>query len=212
MAVLFVASLLLVVPLRWIDPPTSAFMLQDHSGRVPVAYEWADWVDAGVAPILAVVGAEDQKFAEHSGFDMQSIRASFADYSNGQQLRGASTITQQVAKNLYLWPGRSFVRKGLEAYFTVLIELSWPKQRILEIYLNIVELGPGIYGMPAASRHFFGKEPSRLSDSEAALLAAVLPNPRQLQVDRPTAYVRDRQRWIRGQMDRLRREGWLARL
>jgi monofunctional biosynthetic peptidoglycan transglycosylase len=191
---------------------SSAFMLQDRSGRVPVSYEWADWSDIGVSPALAVVAAEDQKFAEHSGFDMQSIRASFADYRNGQPLRGASTITQQVAKNLYLWPGRSFVRKGLEAYFTVMIELSWPKHRILEIYLNIVELGPGIYGIPAASRHYFGRQPSRLSDAEAALLAAVLPNPRQLQVDHPSTYVRDRQRRIHGQMDRLRREGWPAML
>jgi len=201
-------SLFMVVPLRWFAPPTSAFMLQDDSGRDPVMYDWVDWADIGVAPALAVVAAEDQKFAEHFGFDLQSIRNSLDAFNHGADLRGASTITQQVAKNLYLWPGRSLLRKGLEAYFTVLIELTWPKQRILEIYLNIAEFGPGIYGVPAASRHFFAKPPSSLSHSEAALLAAVLPNPIALRVDRPSDYVRERQRWISGQMLRLRNQRW----
>jgi len=210
--VLICISVLLVLPLRWFDPPTTAFMLADDSGRVPVRYEWQVWGAIGVAPTLAVVAAEDQKFAEHHGFDVESIRDSIEDFSEGGSLRGASTISQQVAKNLFLWRGRSFVRKGLEAWFTVLIELALPKRRILEIYLNVVELGPGIYGFPAASRHFFGKEPSRISDAEAALLAAVLPNPARLQADRPSRYVRERQRWIVGQMQRLRREQWVLSL
>ncbi|MDH5311778.1 MAG: monofunctional biosynthetic peptidoglycan transglycosylase [Gammaproteobacteria bacterium] len=210
--VLIVASVALVLPLRWIDPPTTAVMLADDSGRVPVRYEWAGWGATGLAPTLAVVAAEDQKFAEHFGFDVDSIRDSIEDFTDGEPLRGASTITQQVAKNLYLWQGRSFVRKGLEAWFTVLLEVSLPKRRILEIYLNVVELGPGIYGFPAASRYFFGKEPSRITDAEAALLAAVLPNPARLQADRPSRYVRERQRWILGQMGRLRREQWALNL
>ena len=203
---------MLVVPLRWFDPATTSFMLQDGSGRDPVLHEWADWADIGVAPTLAVVAAEDQKFADHFGFDVQSIVDSIEDFEDGKSLRGASTISQQVAKNLYLWPGRSYVRKGLEAYFTLLIELSLPKKRILEIHLNVAEFGPGIYGVPAASRYYFNKDPNRLSNSEAALLAAVLPNPNVLHVDRPSRYVRERQRWIRQQMERLRRERWIILL
>ncbi len=202
----------LVLPLRWFPPTTSAFMLQDSSGRVPVAYQWTDWKQLGNALPLAVVAAEDQKFSQHSGFDLDSIRDSVADYKEGDGLRGASTITQQLAKNLYLWPGRNFVRKGVEAWLTAFIEVCLPKKRILEIYLNIIELAPGTYGAAAASRHFFGKPPAALSDTEAALLAAVLPNPKRLNAGRPSPYVRERAHWIRTQMARLRREGWLQTL
>lgn len=206
------ASALLVVPLRWLPPPTTAFMLGDASGRDPVLFEWTDWSQLGSSAPLAVVAAEDQKFAQHFGFDLESIHESVTEYRGGAGLRGASTITQQVAKNLYLWPGRSFLRKGIEAWFAILIELSWPKRRILEMYLNIAELGPGVYGVPAASRVYFSKYAHEISDSEAALLAAVLPNPHQLNVARPSDYVRERQRWIFGHMQRLRREGWLQAL
>ena len=212
LAVLFVSSWLLVLPLRWLAPTTSAFMLQDKSGLDPVLYEWQPWAEIGVGPSLAVVAAEDQKFSEHFGFDVKSIEDAIEDYDKGRSLRGASTISQQVAKNLFLWPGRSFVRKGIEAYFTALIEIVWPKKRILEIYLNIAQFGPGIYGVPAASRYYFDREPSQIADSDAALLAAVLPNPHKLQVDRPSGYVRERQRWIYRQMQRLRREHWLVTL
>ena len=205
-------SLALVIPLRWIDPVTSAFMLLDDSGRQPPLYEWADWADIGIAPALAVVAAEDQRFAEHFGFDLKSMQKAMRDSERGERLRGASTITQQLAKNLFLWSGRSFVRKGLEAWFAVLLEVCLPKKRILEIYLNVVELGPGVYGVPAASRLYFGRDPSRIADSQAALLAAVLPNPHTLQADRPSSYVRERQRWIVGQMQRLRREQWILNL
>ncbi len=210
--VLVAISWALVLPLRWVNPPTSAFMLADKSGLDPVLYEWAEWAEIGVSPSLAVVAAEDQKFSQHFGFDVQSIEDAIEDFENGLSLRGASTITQQVAKNLFLWSGRSFVRKGIEAWFTVLIELSLPKQRILEIYLNVAQFGPGIYGVPAASRYYFNKDPYRVTDNQAALLAAVLPNPHRLQVDRPSRYVRQRQRWIYRQMQRLRREHWLTTL
>jgi len=205
-------SLSMVLPLRWINPPTTSFMLQDRSGRDPVHYEWRDRDGIGIAATLAVVASEDQKFASHHGFDLQSIENAIENYERGDSLRGASTITQQVAKNLYLWSGRSFFRKGLEAWFTVLIELCWPKKRIIEIYLNIVELGPGIYGFPAASRYFFDRDAARVSDSQAALLAAVLPNPHRYQVERPSTHVRKRQRWILGQMGRLQRERWVTLL
>lgn len=187
-------------------------MLQDESGRQPVLYTWLDWGDLGSVSPLAVVASEDQTFASHFGFDVKSIRDSVDEFNDGGRLRGASTISQQVAKNLYLWPGKSFVRKGIEAYFTVWIEVTWPKKRILEVYLNIAEFGPGIYGVGAASQAYFGKPPTALSDAEGALLAAVLPNPKRLHVANPTRYVRERQDWILGQMQRLRREQWLLSL
>jgi monofunctional biosynthetic peptidoglycan transglycosylase len=175
-------------------------------------YQWNDWPALGSAAALAVMAAEDQKFPDHHGFDVTAIQGALVDRLDGQTLRGASTITQQVAKNLFLWPGRSLVRKAFEAWLTAIIELSWPKRRILEVYLNIAEFGPGVYGVPAASRIYFAKRPAQLTDSEAALLAAVLPNPTQLRVDQPTDYVRERQRWIMHHSDRLRQYGWLQRL
>lgn len=202
----------LVLPLRWFPPPVTAFMLQDQSGRVPVLYEWADWPSLGTNAALAVVAAEDQTFADHFGFDVKSIRESVESYNQGDSLRGASTITQQVAKNLYLWPGRSLARKGVEAWFALLIEVFWTKKRILEVYLNIAEFGPGLYGIPAASRIYFNKAAANLSDDEAALLAAVLPNPRRLDASRPSEYVRERQRWIERHMQRLHREAWITRI
>jgi monofunctional biosynthetic peptidoglycan transglycosylase len=205
-------SFLLVLPLRWIDPPVTAFMLQDDSRREPLLYEWVDWSGAGDAMPLAVVAAEDQRFAEHMGFDVGSIRKSLYDAKDGRRLRGASTITQQLVKNLYLSPSRSFWRKGIEAWLTVLTELCLPKQRILELYVNVVELGPGIYGVGAASEAYFGKPAAALGDAEAALLAAVLPNPVRLRVDAPSDYVRERQAWILRHLQRLRREGWLVRI
>ena len=212
MVLLILLSVLLVLPLRWLAPPTTAFMLQDSSGRVPVLYEWMDWPMLGTNAALAVVAAEDQKFADHFGFDLESIQDSVKAYGEGEALRGASTITQQVAKNLYLWPGRSFVRKGIEAWFTLLIELCWTKQRILEVYLNVAELGPGLYGVPAASRIYFGKSPPELTGAEAALLASVLPNPKLLDAARPSAYVHERQEWILRHVERMQREQWLTRV
>lgn len=204
-----VAGIVAVLPLRWIDPPTTAFMLFDPNDSVALQHTWTDWHSISPALPLAVVAAEDQKFAQHFGFDVESIQDSIADRTAGKSLRGASTISQQVVKNLYLWRGRSFIRKGIEAYLTVVIEVALPKRRILEIYLNVAEFGPGIYGVGAASRVYFGKPAGQVNDSEAALLAAVLPNPNRLHAAAPSEYVRERQRWIYGQMQRLRREHWL---
>ena len=139
---------------------------------------------------IAVVASEDQKFPSHHGFDFESISAALQE--DRQRRRGASTITQQLAKNLYLWPGRSLFRKAVEAYFTVLIEFTWPKRRILEVYLNIVEFGPQVYGVGAASRMFFGKSPKQITSQEAAVLAAVLPNPKRMSARHPSEYVRMR--------------------
>lgn len=210
--VLLLLSWLPVLALRWLAPPTTAFMLFDADARVDLDYEWTDWASIGSSVPLAVLASEDQKFPSHFGFDLESIRDAIDDSRSGAQLRGASTISQQVAKNLFLWNGRSFVRKGIEAYFTLLIELTWPKQRILEVYVNVAEFGPGVFGVGAASRRFFAASPSTIGDAEAALLAAVLPNPKRLHADRPSAYVRERQRWILGQMYRLRNERVLAAL
>ncbi|HNP34563.1 MAG TPA: monofunctional biosynthetic peptidoglycan transglycosylase [Woeseiaceae bacterium] len=207
----FVAlSFVLILPLRWVNPPVTAFMLRDHSGRDPLLREWTTWDELGTAPVLAVVAAEDQKFADHFGLDMASISKSIEVAEAGGRLRGASTISQQVSKNLFLWPGKSLFRKGLEAYLTVVLEVCLPKRRILTIYLNIAEFGPGIYGAGAASKYFFNKPATDLSDAEAALLAAVLPNPIKFQVNEPSAYVLERQRWILGQVERLRRENWIS--
>jgi monofunctional biosynthetic peptidoglycan transglycosylase len=205
-------SLLLVVPLRWIDPPTTAFILQDDFRSELMLREWSAWKVISAAAPIAVVAAEDQKFAHHFGFDFRSIRRSIESHADGTSLRGASTITQQVAKNLYLWPGRSFLRKAIEAYFTVLLEVTLSKQRILEIYLNIAEFGPGIYGVGEASKAYFGKPPRELTNADAALLAAVLPNPKQLRIDNPSPYALERQAWIIEQMQRLDRERWMTLL
>ncbi len=152
---------------------------------------------------LAVVAAEDQRFPLHRGFDLVEIKNALAERDGTGRLRGASTISQQVAKNLFLWSGRSWVRKGLEVYITALIELTWPKRRILEVYLNIAQFGDRIFGVGAASERFFLKPPSALTPREAALLAAVLPNPVRMRVDRPSAYVRKRAAWINQQASQL---------
>ncbi len=147
-----------------------------------------------------MIASEDQLFPFHGGFDLNSIREAVRASERGKRLRGASTISQQVAKNLFLWSGHSFIRKGLEAWFTVLIEALWPKERILEVYLNVIELGKGLYGVEAASNRYFHKDAAGLSSSEAALLAAVLPNPIRLRADNPSRYVLSRRDWILGQM------------
>jgi monofunctional biosynthetic peptidoglycan transglycosylase len=204
-------SFLLVLPLRWFNPITTAFMLQDDT-EGELRQEWVAWEDIGVAPKLAVVAAEDQRFADHFGLDLHAIKKALDEQDERGSLRGASTISQQTAKNLFLWSGRSFVRKGLEAWLTVVVEICLPKRRILEIYLNVAELGPGTYGIGAAGRYYFGRTPAGLSDTQAALLASVLPNPRAFSVSNPSDYVRQRQGWILSQMQRLRREAWLTRI
>lgn len=187
--------------LRWVDPPTSAVMLRERITNPDrqLQHRWTEWQRIAGPMKVAVIAAEDQTFPDHHGFDLQSINKALEERERGR-VRGASTISQQVAKNLFLWNGRSWIRKGLEAYFTVLIEILWPKQRILEVYLNIAEFGRGIYGVGAASESLFRKSASRLNSSEAALLAAVLPNPKRLRANAPSRYVRSRQSWIMGQM------------
>jgi monofunctional biosynthetic peptidoglycan transglycosylase len=188
-----------VLALRWIDPPTSAFMIRERLVS-PIRYRWVD--GAAISPNLkvAVIAAEDQNFPSHYGFDLKSINDALVDRQRGRRVRGASTISQQVAKNLFLWPGQSWLRKGLEAYFTVLIETLWPKQRILDVYLNVAEFGRGVFGVGAAADVYFHKSAGRLNAYDAALLAAVLPSPKRMRVNAPSNYVRERQQWIVEQM------------
>jgi len=194
------ASILSVSMLRWIPPVTTAFVLRERIvGQRPVAHEWTRWEDIHPNAALAVVAAEDQRFLEHHGFDFEQIRQALSE----DRRRGASTISQQVAKNLYLWPGGGFFRKGLEAGFTVLIEALWPKRRVLEVYLNVAEFGPGVFGVGAASRQYFGKAPADLGPAEAARLAAVLPGPKRMSVERPSSFVRRRTAEILRQMELL---------
>jgi monofunctional biosynthetic peptidoglycan transglycosylase len=212
-------SVIPVVCLRWIPPPTSAVMIEHRladvlhgESRRAFRYRWTAWDSISPQMRLAVVAAEDQKFPQHWGFDFESIADAVEHNSAKGRLRGASTITQQVARNLFLWQGRSFVRKGLEAYFAVLLELAWPKRRILEVYLNIAEFGDGTYGVSAAAQAYFGKRPRDLQTPEAALLAAVLPNPVRLHVRNPSPYVRDRAAWIEEQMAHLGGPAYLQKL
>lgn len=200
-----------VLLLRWVDPPTSAFMIRERLAR-PIQQRWVDWPQISAHVKVAVIAAEDQKFPEHKGFDLESINDALEERERGRRVRGASTISQQVAKNLFLWPGQSWVRKGLEAYFTLLIETLWPKRRILEVYLNIAELGNGVFGVGAASEVYFGKRAAQLTAAESALLAAVLPNPKRLRVSAPSRYVRSRQDWILGQMRGLGGVGLLDQI
>ena len=206
-------TVLLVLPWRWIPPPTTAFMLRERiAGEGTIHYQWVRW--DGISPHLpiAAVAAEDQKFPGHFGFDFDEIGKALERNRRGGGLRGASTITQQVAKNLYLWPGQNLVRKGLEAYFAVAIELMWPKRRILEVYLNVAEFGPGVYGVLAASRHAFRREPGDLTPRQAATLIAVLPSPKRMSAASPSEYVRRRTREIQAAVAQLGGAGYLSGL
>lgn len=210
------ATVVPVIVLRWVPPLTSSIMLQREigarltgKGGFVLRHHWVPLRQISPELAIAVVAAEDQKFPVHSGFDWGSIGDVITE--GDLRPRGASTLTQQVAKNVFLWPGRSFVRKGLEAWFTVLLEAFWPKRRILEVYLNVAEFGPGLYGAGAASERTFGKPASALDRREAALLAAVLPNPRRLRAADPSPYVLARADWIERHVARLGGPAYLSR-
>jgi monofunctional glycosyltransferase len=202
------ASILAVAAFRWLPVPVTAFMIGERlaAGASPPLvqrHDWVPWPRISPHAAVAVIAAEDQKFLLHDGFDFDQIEKAMTDAGRGKRLRGASTISQQLAKNLFLWPGQSWLRKGVEAWFTVWIELIWPKRRILEVYLNSAQFGRGIWGVEAASRAYFGKDAARLDRHEAALLAAVLPSPTRYRIVNSGPWVRSRQAWIVGQMYRL---------
>ena len=207
---LVVFTVLQVAVLRFVDPPFSAFMAArqfeawgkgDWDFRV--AYDWRDLDRVSPHVAVAVIAAEDQRFAEHGGFDFVAIRKAREAHARGGKLRGASTISQQVAKNLFLWSGGSWVRKGIEAWYTLLVEALWPKARIIEVYVNVAEFGDGVYGAQAAARTWYGKDAAALAPAEAARLAAVLPSPRRSSVPNPGPYVRGRTSAIQRQMRQI---------
>jgi monofunctional glycosyltransferase len=214
-----VVSVAAVVLMRWWPPVTSAFMLEARLGALAdgdfsfhLRHTWVDRDAISPHAQLAVIASEDQKFPFHHGFDFSSIQDAMREQEAGVRSRGASTLSQQTAKNLFLWGGHSYVRKALEAWFTTLLELCWPKTRILEVYLNSAQFGPDIFGIEAAARADFHKHASALTRSEAAQLAAVLPNPVRLHADRPSAYVAERREWILGQMRDLGDVSYLRNL
>lgn len=197
--------LVLISTLRFINPPTSAFILIDqwqHPDR-EVHHVWVDLEHISAWMPLAVIASEDQTFLDHWGLDIKGIKTAINSYQKGDSLRGASTISQQTAKNLFLWNGRQFVRKIMEAGLTLGLEGLWSKRRIMEVYLNIAEFGEGIYGVEAASRHFFGVNAGQLTPIQAARLAAVLPNPKRFNAGQPSAYISQRVGWISQQMRQL---------
>jgi monofunctional biosynthetic peptidoglycan transglycosylase len=195
-----------VVLLRWLPIPVTPLMLircaeQTIDGKkLILKKDWESLENIAPSLQLAVVCSEDQNFIHHYGFDMEAIEKAMEHNKKHKNKRGASTISQQTAKNVFLWPGRSWVRKGLEVYFTFLIETFWSKQRIMEVYLNVIETGNGIYGAQAAAKIFFHKNAKNLSNNESALIAAVLPNPRKFSAANPSGYIRGRQTWIINQM------------
>ncbi|MFC0324053.1 monofunctional biosynthetic peptidoglycan transglycosylase [Gallibacterium melopsittaci] len=197
-----------VIIFRFLPVPYSTYMLQKTAENLfndnyHTQHKWVSLDNISPAMQLAVIAAEDQRFPEHWGFDIDAIEKAFKHNQSSKRTRGASTISQQTAKNLFLWSDRSWIRKGLEIPVTLSLELFWSKQRILEVYLNIAEFGPGIFGVEAASQYYFKKSALKLTRYQAALLAAVLPNPILYRVNRPSAYVQSRQSWILRQMQLL---------
>ena len=206
----FGLSIGLVLVYRFVPVPVTPLMVIrlveqafDPKKDVRLYKDWVSIDEMSRHAPQAVYAAEDQKFMDHNGFDIEAMEKAWENNKKGKRIKGASTITQQTVKNVFLWPSRSYVRKGLEAYFTVLVELLWTKERILEVYLNVIEMGEGVYGIEAAAQTFFKKSALKLSQSQAALIAAVLPNPRRWSPSKPTGYIRGRQAWIVRQMNNL---------
>lgn len=215
---LFLFSILLVLAFRWIDPPTTSFMVQRQieawraEEDFELQYQWTEWGSISPAIKMAAIASEDQNFAVHWGLDINSIQKAIDEYERGEGLRGASTITQQTAKNLFLWPSQSYLRKGIETYFALLMELFWPKERILEMYLNIIEFGDGIYGVQAASQTFFDTIPAELSEWQSALMVTALPAPKRYNLANPSNYMMERRMWVLQYMDFLGNATYLDRL
>jgi monofunctional biosynthetic peptidoglycan transglycosylase len=204
-----VSTLLWVFIYRFINPPITYLMVQRNWERkaegkpAKIEKEWVDFEDISDNMKRAAVSAEDQLFLDHMGFDVKAMEKAFDNNAKGKKVKGGSTISQQTAKNVFLWPGRSYVRKAFEAYFTLLIEILWSKERILEVYLNVIEMGDGIYGAEAAAQAYYGKSCTKLTKRQAALIAACFPNPLRWTPDQPTKYIRHRQYLILRNMKRL---------
>lgn len=205
----FLVSVLWVVAYRFINPPITLLMIQRNIARkadgkeFKLAKTWVKFDEISDNMKRAAVSAEDQLFLKHLGFDIKAIEKAYQNNAKGKRVKGGSTISQQTAKNVFLWPGRSYVRKAFEAYFTLLMELLWSKERILEVYLNVIEMGDGIYGAEAAAQAYYGKSCRKLTRSEAALIAACFPNPLRWNPNKATSYIKHRQYLIIRNMKRL---------
>jgi monofunctional biosynthetic peptidoglycan transglycosylase len=206
----FILSIGITALYRFVPVPLTPLMVirlyeqaKDEKKELRLHKDWISIQKVSKHVPQAVVAAEDQKFLQHKGFDLDAMKKAWEGNKQGKQIKGASTISQQTAKNVFLWPGRTLLRKGLEAYFTFLIETIWSKERIMEVYLNVIEMGEGVYGIEAAAQSNFNKPASDLSKNEAALIAAVLPNPRRWSPARPTPYIQGRKVWITRQMNNL---------
>ncbi len=199
--VLFIAQFVYILLLKWIDPPITMTQFISWITGHGLKRDYVDRDDISYNAKLAVISSEDQLFPDHNGFDWKSIKKAM-EYNEKKpgRVRGASTISQQVAKNVFLWQGKSFIRKGFEVYFTFMIELVWSKKRILEMYLNVIEMGDGIFGIEAAARNYFNKSAKNLTRQEAAMITACLPNPKRYKVKPPSRYVLSRSRWVMQQM------------
>ncbi|MEI8204268.1 MAG: monofunctional biosynthetic peptidoglycan transglycosylase [Bacteroidota bacterium] len=204
-------SFLSVLLFKFVNPPFSPLMIiraveQKFDGKpMQIHKKWVSIDNISPNLLVAVISSEDNKFLEHHGFDWDAIKQAYDSNKKGRKVKGASTISQQTAKNVFLWPSRSYIRKGFEAYFTFLIELMWSKKRILEVYLNIIEMGDGVYGAEEASMTYYKKPASRLSVSEAAAIASILPNPRLFNPVKPSARIALHQRWIINRMAQVGR-------
>ena len=201
-------SIILVVGLDYVNPPSWAWKIQRQLNppknyHSQILHHWVKWENISDNMKLAVIASEDQLFSQHMGFDFDSIMEAINANAKGGRVRGASTISQQTAKNLFLWPSKNFIRKGIEVWFTGLLEIVLSKQRILELYLNLVEFGPGIFGVEAASQQFFNKSSATLTVKESARLASVLPNPYRFSAAKPSKYILERTSWIEKQMGQL---------
>ncbi len=200
-----IVSVLWVLVLRIVPPPVTWVMAQQSSEQGHVERDWSSMERMAHDMPMAVIAAEDQNFFEHHGFDWQAMRDAmkYNDRKKGRRVKGASTISQQAAKNVFCWPGRTFLRKGIEAWFTLLIEVLWSKERIVEVYLNVAETGKGRFGVEATARQCFHRAAGSLTSAQCALIAAVLPLPRKFSACAPSGYVQRRQRWILSQMNNL---------
>ena len=202
--ILFISQLVYIVVLRFVYPPITITQIVSLFSGDGLKRDMVSADEVSPNARLAVIASEDQLFPDHNGFDFKSIEKALAyNAKKPGRVRGASTISQQVSKNVFLWQGRSWIRKGLEVYFTFMIELIWGKQRIIDVYLNVAEMGEGIYGIEAASRSYFKKPATKLSRREAAMIAACLPNPKKYKVAPASRYVNARAGWIQRQMNNL---------
>lgn len=209
---IFVLHLIYIIALRWVNPPITITQLTNWVQGHGLKRDYVDFKNMSPNIRLAVMASEDQLFPDHNGFDIKSIQKALESNKKSKRVRGASTISQQVAKNVFLWQGRSWFRKGLEVYFTFMIELLWSKERILEMYLNVSEMGTGIFGVEAAAQKYFKKPASKLTRTEAARIAACLPNPKKYKAEPASPYIARRTSWILNQMNNLQGDEEVAKL